>query len=149
MKSKWIAVVLVVSLALNLALGGFLLGRASGMGPAADPTHMFPRWARSLPEPRREAVRPLIREYFTSVRPNLRQLREQRRVVHQAIRAEPFDAQVLEDALAEMRGLQDEIFMVSDQSFVRFVAQLDPAERAQLANRPHRKPPPPGKLGPH
>ena len=45
MSSKWLLALFVLSLALNLALVGFLLGRSSVDFRGGDPTRGFPRWA--------------------------------------------------------------------------------------------------------
>lgn len=146
MNSKWLAIILLLSLAINLALGGFIAGRTSGFGPAHDPSHMFPRWVRTLPEPRRDELRPLIREHFKHMRPHLGQMRDSRRAVHQAIVADKFDAQQLQQALAAMRAAQNEVFDNNDQAFVRFVGQLSKTERQQLAERPRRGDHPPSAI---
>ena len=56
MNSKWIAALLIASLALNLLFVGFTVGRSHHQ-PEMDPGIAFPSWARTLPKPRRKELR--------------------------------------------------------------------------------------------
>ncbi len=149
MKSKWVAILLIVSLALNLIMVGFWTGSRSVAAPGFDPIRSYPRWAHGLAEPRRDALRPVMREHLKSMRPTLRALRQRHRALRDALTAEPFDAQVLEEALVAMREDQARMQSQSHASFAEFVTQLTPAERRQLAadmdgpGRHHKRPPPP------
>ena len=100
-KSKWIIMALVISLIINLLLVGYLAGQSSKPKMFGDPTRMFPRWVRSLPEDRQQTLRPLVREHMNTVRPALRDMRRQHTQLRQAIGAEPFDADALAEELAE------------------------------------------------
>lgn len=145
MKSKWIAIVLIGSLAANLALAGFLLGSRSQQSVGQDPTRAYPRWARSLPEPRREALRPVMMKHMRAMRPKVRTLRQQQRALASAIEGDEFDIETLQAALIEMRTEHERIQRASHESFTEFVAQLTQAERQALAKdmskqRRHRRP---------
>ena len=133
MKSKWIAALLITSVVLNLLLIGFIVGKRAMPEAGGDPTRHYPRWVRTLPEPRREALRPLLRSHMQEIRPSLRELRSLHRNLRAAIVAEPFDAVALNNALTAMRGQNDKVQVVSHNSFVDFVATLTPEERKQLA----------------
>ena len=133
MKSKWIAILLITSVVLNLLLIGFIVGKRAMPEAGADPTRHYPRWTRTLPEPRRDALRPLIRTHMQAIRPSLRELRSLHRNLRAAIVADPFDAAALDKALTDLRQQNDEVQVVSHQSFVEFVAKLTPVEREQLA----------------
>ncbi|XOV84111.1 MAG: periplasmic heavy metal sensor [bacterium] len=142
MKSKWIAALLITSVVLNLLLTGFIVGKQGKPEAGGDPTRYYPRWVRTLAEPRRDDLRPLLRAHMQAMRPSLRELRALHKNLRRAIAAEPFDAQALDDALLAMRRQNDEVQVISHQSFTDFVATLTPSERAQLArdmgrSRPH------------
>mgnify|MGYP001816582271 CR=1 FL=1 len=142
MKSKWIAILLITSVILNLLLVGFIVGKRAMPDAGADPTRHYPRWARTLPEPRRDALRPMIRTHMQAIRPSLRELRALHRNLRAAIVADPYDAAALDEALQALRGQNDKVQVVSHNSFIDFVAKLTPAEREQLARdvgrgRPH------------
>ena len=133
MKSKWVAALLITSMVLNLLLIGFIVGKRAMPDAGGDPTRHYPRWARTLPEPRREELRPLLRSHMQAIRPSLRELRTLHRNLRSAIVAVPFDAAALAAALTAMRLQNDQVQVVSHDSFVDFVATLTPEERKQLA----------------
>ena len=86
--SKWLMITLAISLALNLALTGFVAGRASGTGMrhlAPDPSLGAFRLVRQLPEERREALRPLMREHYRGIRPKLRALHASQAKIRDAL----------------------------------------------------------------
>lgn len=147
MKSKWVAILLVASVVINLLLIGFLIGSRSVGPPGADPTRGYPRWARGLPEERMDVLRPVIRQHMQNMRPALGGLRRGHRNLKQALTAEPFDPEALEQVLADMRAENDRMQTLSHTSFAEFVGHLTAAERKQLAadmsRRRHHKPPRP------
>ncbi len=156
MKSKWPVVVLIVSLAVNLLLIGFLLGQSRNDGPRLDPTQMFPRWARTLPEERRESLRPVLREHFRNIRPQLRDMRRHQRSLYEAIAAEPFDPETVREALEQMHQANSTLQTSTYDSFVDFLSRLTQEERRQFATAPpprrHERPKPgmnPGMRPPH
>ncbi len=145
MKSKWTIVLLVASLALNLALVGYLAGRSSAMYSNPDPTRGFPRWTMTLPDERREALRPTFS--LTDKRRHMRALRGHHQALHKAVAADPFDAEALALALTDMRTGMAELELANHAAFQEFVSQLTPEERLALAahlERPrhHRRGPP-------
>ena len=153
MKSKWLIVVLVVSIGINLALAGFLVGRHSGDAVRGDPTSMFPRWFRTLPESRRDELRGDMINHIKAMRPKVRLMREHHNALVQAIAAEPFELNALQEVLTSMRQQNMQVQQTSHEGFAEFVAQLNRAERQQLAadmRRPRRgfadrhRPPPSG-----
>lgn len=133
MKSKWVAIVLLVSLALNLALAGFLLGSRTQQVASHDPTRAYPRWARSLPESRREALEPVMMKHMRAMRPKVLTLRQQQRALTAAIGAEHFDTEILQSALTDMRSEHERMQRASHESFTEFVAHLTKVERRALA----------------
>ena len=141
MNSKWLVAVLVISIGLNLALAGFLLGRHSGGVVMGDPTAMFPRWFRNLPEPRQDELRDGMVDHIKAIRPKVRLMRQHHRALVQAIAAEPFELTELQEVLASMRQQNMHVQQTSHLGFADFVAQLNSAERQQLASdlrRPRR-----------
>ncbi len=51
MKSKWIAILLVTSVVLNLLLIGFIVGKRAMPEAGTDPTRHYPRWHAHFPSP--------------------------------------------------------------------------------------------------
>ncbi len=141
MKSKWIAVILVVSLACNLVAAGFLLGSRGQHLIGGDPTRGYPRWVRSLPEPRREALRPLVIKHMRAMRPGVRTMHAQNLAMRTALGADPFDEAALQTTLSELRAEAESVQRTTHASFIEFVAQLTPAERQKLSKEMgHRRP---------
>ena len=131
-RAKWIYAILLVSLAVNLLLVGFVVGQSSKPALFGDPTRAFPRWVRTLPEERQVELRPTIRAHLGNMRPAMRQMRSQHQRLQDALRADPFDAELLAAALAELRANHARVQESSHRAFVGFVNQLTPAERQAL-----------------
>ena len=141
MKAKWLVIGLVVSLTLNLALAGFLIGRASGPPPwhrsAFDPIAGLPRLMHFLPKERRREL--LEQQPRGQVRAALRDMRRAQRAMDQALAAEPFDAEALAAALARYR----EHFAAGQErahaTFLAMASELTPQERQRLLKSLRRR----------
>jgi uncharacterized membrane protein len=149
---NWLTVALAASVAVNLALVGFLAGRAGpapGMTMPPDPSLGAFRVLRDIPESRRDALRPLLREHLRAVRPHLRRLRSAQADIRHALEAEPYDSKALDTALAEFRGALATSQRHSHQALSRLAANMTPGERRLLLDamaelpRGHRPAPPP------
>lgn len=152
--NKWLILALVLSLGVNIALVGFMAGRASqGLQfRHVDPTVGFMRGFQELDEQRREELRPLLREHFRAVLPSLWQMRGAHRELHQAVLAEPFNAAALETVLADLRRHLGESQEVGHAALVRLATELSAEERRLLIDltlRPRRGGPPFGPDRPH
>jgi uncharacterized membrane protein len=134
---------LVVSLGANIALIGFLAGRASTFDPrphGVDPTLGIARMLPELPEARRKALRPLVRAHMRSVRPSIREIRHAQQALGTAILADPFDREALESALAAFREHLAQSQVASHAAFVGLVEKLTPDERRLLVDVLQREP---------
>lgn len=131
---SWLAVALALSLIGNLALGGFVLGRltAAAPPPTVDPMHTTLRLLRDLPDERRHALRPLARESFRAMRPEIRRLRAAQRRINESLAAEPFDPGELDAALAQFRDALVASQRLSHPGLVRLVVAMTPEERGRL-----------------
>lgn len=151
MRNKWLIASLVASLAVNLALAGFVIGRLSMPGPvpaALDPSLGMFRVLRDLPESRRDELRPAMREHFRSLRGDLKRMRSAQRHINTALAAQPFDAAALNAALERFREALLESQVANHQALVRVAADMTPAERQllrQSMTRPPHHPPPRGR----
>lgn len=133
---KWMIAALAVSVTLNLALGGFVVGRIlePRVGPPRmDPTLAFFPALRELPESRRQALRPIMRGQFRHARSDMRRIREAQRSIHEALTAEPFSESALAAALAEFSNALRAGQEGSHAALVRLAQALTPAERRLLA----------------
>lgn len=137
--SRGLRVLLVVSLALNLAVAGLVVGRLvhghpGGGRPMAVDLPLGP-FARALsPEDRRAIGRDLLGD------PALRDMRQSLReadiaALAEALRAEPFDsaaaAAVIARQSAKLRALEQAV----EEALLSRFATMSAAERAALADR--------------
>jgi uncharacterized membrane protein len=130
---SWLIAALIASLGINLALGGYLLGRLSGARPAAvDPMLSALRMVRDLPDERRRALRPLLREPFRAMRPDVRRMWAAQTRINAALTAEPFDPDALDAALADFRDALLASQRSSHPGLVRLAGAMTAAERLTL-----------------
>ena len=149
MSNKWLIGLLVVSVAVNLALVGFLVGRmSSGFGPpiGMEMTIGIPRLLRELPDDRRQEILSASSFDRRQLRPALRAVRTAQQDIDKALVVEPFDPTDLEQALERFRETLDETQLQSHRSMIEVVSKLTAEERSLLAKslrqRPRRSGPP-------
>ena len=133
--NKWVLAGLVVSVALNLALAGFVAGRMTGPGPVPatmDPSLSLFRVIHQLPEERRDAFRTTVREHFRGMHGDLRRMRQAQRGINEALEREPFDAEALDSALQRFRSALLEGQQDNHALLVRVAATMTPQERQAL-----------------
>lgn len=146
-----------IALSLSIALNVLVLvavvsafafapnGRQPGSGsrPSGGPPELQ-AFSRALDEPRREALRERLRS-DPELRRGRTRMGESRRAVIKALRAEPFDGNVLRVALASQRNVQMDLSERGLLGLVEVVESLTPTERAafvaaleELIRRPPR-----------
>lgn len=142
---SWLIIGLIVSLGLNLALGGFVVGQMTRPGPSPamlDPSLALFRVVRELPDPRREALRPVMREHFHTLRGDIRRIRRAQREINEALSREPFDPAALDRALGEFRAALLDGQEDNHEALVRLAGRLTADERRQLQRMMTRPSPP-------
>ena len=136
MNRKWLILVAGISLALNLVLVGFLVGRTVGdMRPriSVDPTAGVARLIHTLgPERTKELMSQFDSERRGLVR-ELRQLRALRMRIPAAMAAEPFDGGDLHSLLHEQRMKYIQTLELNDAILVSVFSSMSPEERQQVA----------------
>jgi uncharacterized membrane protein len=146
---RWLVVTLIVSLAVNLALAGFVAGRISRPESGfsmLDPSISLFRVIRELPEARRDEFRPTVREHFRAVRGDIRRMRRAQRGISQALASEPFEPDELDRSLHEFRAALLDVQQGNHRVLVTVAGAMAPEERQMLLEamkRPHRS------RGPH
>jgi uncharacterized membrane protein len=136
MRARWLAIVLGVSVALNLFLVGLLGVRALQRRDA----HVEPsRHSAEGSGPRRPRQRPRPFDWMSDaerdeLRPRRRALRGTRREVEQALRAEPFDREKLNQALSQLRRETDGIQAAVHELMLRKADAMNDEERRRLAD---------------
>jgi uncharacterized membrane protein len=148
-KSRWLLIVLIVSLALNLFLGGLMFGRwVSGprhhrlatvasvgeRGATGEPGRILHRMASTLPPEHRPAFEAAIAKHRERVVQAAGQAREAREQAREVLRKEPFDRAALDRAFETVRAsnvaLQTEIQAAISEG----AAGLPPEARQLLAD---------------
>ncbi len=141
--NRYLIVGLVASLAINLALVGFLLGRSSTMElgmQRVDPMMGMRGLIHDLPEERREALKPYFREYFSVLRPRFREVRGAQTELRNAILSEPLDTEALRRALGSFNTHLFESQANGPEALLSLIAALAMAERQQLIRHLHKPP---------
>ncbi|MFK7912989.1 MAG: periplasmic heavy metal sensor [Pseudomonadales bacterium] len=143
-KRRWPTVLLVVSLAVNLLLVGFLFGsehRLRGGERAMGPPHsQVGRFLRGTDEARRNELAPLARTYWQDSRRSMKQLRKARSALNTALSAQPLDETQIEQAMSAVDNALLHSSQVSQRAMLPLIKALQPAERARLAASGRRAP---------
>jgi uncharacterized membrane protein len=131
-KSHWVGLALALSVAVNLLVGGALLGRLFRAAPAPPPPMA---WAlRDLDPSVRETLRPQLRKRLSEAQPARRELRLALQSLGQALRQEPMDRDAASRALSQLRESGERYQAVLHESLLDILAEL-PAERREAAMR--------------
>jgi uncharacterized membrane protein len=136
MRTRWLATLAIVSVALNLFFLGLFSARALQRSEARE---MRPGHAMVGDGPRRLRQRPRPFDWMSDdqreqLRPRRRELRNARREVEQALRAEPFDREKLSQALGELRRETDGIQASVHEFMLRRAEGMSAEERRRLAD---------------
>jgi uncharacterized membrane protein len=136
MRTRWLAIVLGVSVALNLFFLGFLSARAFQRG---EPHAERPPHVGSASRQRRSWQRQRAFDWMTDaqrdeLRPRRRALRGSRHAVEEALRAEPFDREKLSQALGDLRRQTDDIQASVHQFMLQRADNMTADERRRLAD---------------
>jgi uncharacterized membrane protein len=160
---KWVLALLVVSLALNLFIGGIIVGqRLHHHGPRLDVAReradsdrrvftFLDRMAGILPPDDRKQFLTVIDTYRGELGHADSGVREAREKVRTAIAADPFDRNALEQAFEQTSVRWAEMSKVLHAAMADAISHLSPEGRKALAafdpNARDRGPPPPPPPG--
>ncbi len=153
---RWVKLLLLFSLSLNLVIAGMLAGAVWSKKPVYRGSSRtkseisFYSFARTLPKERATALRRAARGAKKDLRPYLLQIVAARRAAAEALAHDPFDAEKLKAAFAKVGAAQQHLKAAATETIVETVATLTPDERRDLgawwvARKPYlfRDPPPP------
>lgn len=149
-KSRWLILGLVASLVVNIAMFGFIAGRAStgGARPALmDPMRSMGRVMTQLTEERRELLQPAMRQHLRDMRAGMREVRSNQRRLNETLAAVELDREQLRDALQAFQHSLCSSMTQGHDSFIELAMSMTPEERRLLMQpeRPGGRPPhPPG-----
>ncbi len=123
----------------GLIAGGWLSGDFRPQTPAPAVRMMVAegiaeqqirRLARQLPDATRVKLRQAMKDSHDRFRANRRKVIQARRNVFRILRAEPFDAERLSMAYADLRHFEMQRREMSQEVFVKFLSSLDEQERS-------------------
>lgn len=150
-------VILIISLASNLFLGGFLFGkflnyphdRFDGDRMPPPPMEMMggpPVFGfgllHSLPSTEQEKFLPLLTSYKEKMHAQFKQVEQAREAVFKQLSAESFDAKALSTTLNQLQTVRNQIHDMMSQFLVTVASQVSAEERQTLAQSMHRAHPP-------
>lgn len=130
----WIlAIVLLLSLAINVLIAGFVLARVHG-GPEGgdDIQHIIGMIGRPYPPEIRRAMMDGALAHRDELMGKLDAMRTARREAFDATRAEPFDAARLDAAYADMRAAAEAVQQVVQRIQTDAIAHAPAAARQQI-----------------
>jgi uncharacterized membrane protein len=149
MRSRWLIVALIASLALNL----FVIGAGAGVwafaaglarAPGARPGALF--WAtEDLPQPDRRQMRQFLKDVRDQARPSAVQSLALRAAAWGALAGAKPDAAAIKQQLARGRQIDVAIRTDAEAKIIDYAARLPPTDRAIFAAGMKRQLTPPAK----
>ncbi|WP_262693477.1 periplasmic heavy metal sensor [Kordiimonas aquimaris] len=159
-QTKWVAIALALSIAVNIFMVGLSLGKnliggkQNGRPPHAEGLNAR-ALGRYLSDDERTAMRDLLDGERREIGRSMRRLRQNEEEIRAVFRAEEINQKKLQDLIAEHETLVTESRAKLQRKLFDFMATLDPETRRALADDlfkpPHRRgrgadgrrPPPP------
>lgn len=145
---RGLIVILVASLAANIFLGGFVVGRLVNE-PADKAVHSADARVerRGGPDRNLEALSPEGREAFRAVFENRREMRaagrEEREALQQNLRAamvaDPFDRNQVEEAMAALADVRNKRHLHQNENLLDALEKMSVADRQIIAARHGRR----------
>lgn len=147
-RAKWLGGVLIVSLTLNLFLGGYLLGREvfhwwhddRHHAHRADSPYRLQLRAlgKSLPDAALETLRDELSAERHAIHERYRAIRAQRLEIARIMAAEPFDPARLEEAYARYNATLGDMHAGMGDILIAAARGMSKAERRAFADRLER-----------
>lgn len=128
-RNRLILIALLISLALNLMIAGFVVGKHRGA--PGEPPPMAWAVAQLSPETQ-QRVRAQMRAQLPQVRPLRKELRDAHLAVREAVAADDYDAQDLAQALEASRVAGERYQALIHKNLVAVSAQLPKEQRIAL-----------------
>ncbi len=128
-RMRWLQLVLVISLAINLLVAGALVGRLRDREPPLG-------WAVQQLDPETRAVlRPLMRQRIGTTFKMRRAMRSAQGRIRDIIEQEPLDEQALALELAQLREISVRYQASMHETAIDVLAELTPEQRLRVARR--------------
>lgn len=142
---KWLSISLAVSVCLNLAAVGFVIGRQSQ--DHSNDILVTPHTIalQALPQDRLQQLMVQLSESIDPVQQDMIRLRQVRGELHRLLMTDPFNHQAFAHKLEELTANVARVHGHTNSSLVKITMHLTPNERRMVANmieRPRSAPPP-------
>jgi uncharacterized membrane protein len=159
-RTRWLTLLLLASLGVNLFIGGLAIGRWVDHGWDREerfdrpppPDGPGPRWLRRMVgEEGMDTVRDVWTRHEAVIDPLRREADAARSAVTDTLSAEPFVREDYEAALGRMRAAMDRMETAVHAAITDVVTSMTPEQRQAFAERArawsdrHKNPPPPPK----
>ncbi len=135
-KRNWMKYLLVVSLGLNLAVAGVMIGARFSDHGSHKSTKMggfgIRGFVHSLPADKRSEVREHFRQSRSKMRSNGDAIRQSMNDIRDVISAQPFDAAALGAAFTQQRTQVRAVSVNAQKIFVKVITEMTDAERAEF-----------------
>lgn len=158
-KQTLFAIALLGSLAFNIFLGGFVLGKFLGhphpplhgdRPPHGPPPEMA--ILRELSPESREKISPFLQAHKEAMQPEFRKMQQAQQAVFEQLTAETFKSDALATAFTQLQQERGKIQEIMSQFLINAAGQLSKEERFILAKSVRRGPGgmggPPGDMPP-
>ena len=149
-RSRWLTIVAVVSLAINLLIAGVVAGhllsgrhhigrepemmRGDNRMPDRPGEAVIQRMTAAVPAENRAVFMAVIAEHRQQIADAGRQVRDARIKVRDAMAADPFDRAKLDQAFAELRERSQQLQASLHATVSDAASKLPPEARARLAD---------------
>lgn len=149
-QSKALIIVIVMSLALNLFLVGYLFGDKT-RGHFKRPPHfgfsMKDKLNELSPE-RQEQMRPYLKQTKKQLRQNKRNMHQHRKALEELFSKENINEEAIKHHFMQLQILSNNSIMLTQENMLQIMQQLTPDERKKMMQKhqPHPPAPPPGPL---
>ncbi len=140
----WMKLLLIVSLALNLAVAGLVGGHAirgsddrafAKVEPEPDLDRRQTRLLHMVPEAERDQARQMLLARQDEIDRARRQMQEAHMALIEAIRQDPLNPERLEQALARRHEASGTFWQIGSEQLVAIARKLDGGARDKLAER--------------
>ena len=133
-------VALVLSVAVNLAIAGFIFARFNGPRPGNEVERIVAIGIRAFPPEIQKAIEEGSRAKRDQLKAKLDLVQDARRKMFDAMRADPFDAAALDAAYADVRTKTTDLQTAGQSIVTDAIANAPPEVRARIRPPPPRGP---------
>jgi len=131
---RWVKLLLVVSLSINLAIAGLALGHR--LKPHGFPEDRRTAWVyKILPEERHDEARAIFHEKREEMAERINEMQDVHRRIAAAIAADPLDQAELAAAFAARRDGVMKMHIITQGQLAALLTRMSPKERRQVAER--------------